>query len=167
MITIGYVVSMAAYNAEMNRRLFAAAGRLTDAERRMDRSAFWRSIHGTLSHLLWADTMWMSRFDGWVAPTRTLSESDQEHPVFREMQDARIEADRRLDLWAETLHVDWLGQDQVWWSGAAKREAKAPRTMLMMHLFNHQTHHRGQVHAMLTAAGQTTGGTDLWLILSP
>ncbi len=68
MITPAYVRTMAAYNAEMNRRLYAAADRLDDAERRADRGAFWSSIHGTLCHLVWGDQMWMSRFAGWPKP---------------------------------------------------------------------------------------------------
>ena len=59
MITPDWVGMMAAYNAEMNRRLYAAAGRLDDAERRRDRGAFWGSIHATLNHLLWGDHWWM------------------------------------------------------------------------------------------------------------
>ncbi len=52
----------------MNRRLYAAAARLCDAERKADRGAFWGSIHGTLTHILWGDTQWMSRFDNWPKP---------------------------------------------------------------------------------------------------
>ena len=52
----------------MNRRLYAAAARLTEAERKADRGAFWQSIHGTLTHILWGDTQWMSRFDAWPKP---------------------------------------------------------------------------------------------------
>src|SRR3954469_7307811 len=59
MITPAYVRLMAQYNAEMNRRLYDAAAQLTDAERKADRGAFWKSIHGTLTHLLWGDTQWM------------------------------------------------------------------------------------------------------------
>jgi len=65
MITATYIRTMAAYNAEMNRRLYCAAARLSDAERRQPRGAFWGSIHGTLTHILWGDQQWMSRFDGW------------------------------------------------------------------------------------------------------
>ena len=68
MITPAYVRLMADYNAEMNRRLYEAAGRLSDAERKADRGAFWHSIHGTLTHLVWGDTQWMSRFDNWPKP---------------------------------------------------------------------------------------------------
>ena len=53
----------------------------------------------------------------------------------------------------------------VWFSGAANREMRAPKGLLVAHFFNHQTHHRGQAHAMLTAAGQETGDTDLFLLI--
>ena len=56
-----FVRTMAAYNAEMNRRIYTAAQRLPERERRLARGAFWGSIHGTLCHLLWGDRMWMSR----------------------------------------------------------------------------------------------------------
>src|SRR5208282_2301747 len=72
-----YIRSMAEYNAEMNRRLYSAAARLPDAERRMPRGAFWGSIHGTLSHILWGDRQWMSRFDNWPKPTTPIKESAQ------------------------------------------------------------------------------------------
>lgn len=62
MIGRDYAVTMARYNAEMNRRVYAAAARLPEAERAAERGVFWKSIQGTLSHILWADTMWLSRF---------------------------------------------------------------------------------------------------------
>ena len=60
MITPDYVRTMAAYNAELNRRVYTAATRLSDAERRADRGAFWKSILGTLAHIYWADRVWLS-----------------------------------------------------------------------------------------------------------
>lgn len=68
MITAAFARTMAAYNAEMNRRVYAAADRLGDDARRAERGAFWGSIHGTLNHLLWADQTWMSRFEGGAKP---------------------------------------------------------------------------------------------------
>ena len=68
LVNPAFVRTMAAYNAEMNRRLYAAAERIPDAARREPRGAFWGSLHGTLCHLLWGDRMWMSRFDGWEKP---------------------------------------------------------------------------------------------------
>ena len=165
MITPAYVAAMTTYNAAMNARLYAASARLSEDARRQDRGAFWTSIHGTLSHLLWADVMWMSRFDGWRPPARRLAESDREYPDFPNLQAERVRADATLTAWAKTLDTAWLEQDQLWHSGAANRDMRMPRALLLMHLFNHQTHHRGQVHAMLTAAGETTGDTDLWLVV--
>ena len=75
MITPGYVRLMAEYNQEMNRRLYAAAARLTDDQRKADRNAFWHSIHGTLCHLVWGDTQWMSRFDAWPKPEVGIKQS--------------------------------------------------------------------------------------------
>ncbi|MEZ5861079.1 MAG: DinB family protein [Geminicoccaceae bacterium] len=63
--------------------------------------------------------------------------------------------------WARGLDPGWLAGELSWHSGAIGREVTRPRALLVAHLFNHQTHHRGQVHAMLTAAGAKTGPTDL------
>lgn len=160
-----FVRTMAAYNAEMNRRFFAAAGRLSDEERRRARGAFWGSIHGTLAHLLWADGMWMSRFAGWPKPAVGIKDSARLVEDFEELRAARIATDERMSAWAADVDEAWLAQDQTWFSGAANRELRMPRGLLIAHFFNHQTHHRGQVHAMLTAAGQDTGDTDLFLVI--
>ena len=165
MITTDYVRSMAAYNAEMNRRLYAAAGRLPDETRRADRGAFWGSIHGTLSHLVWADQMWMSRFDNWPKPDVAVPESARYVADFATMQTRRIDIDTRMQTWADALDPDWLAGDLHWYSGAAGRDMHDTRARLVVHLFNHQTHHRGQAHALITAAGEKTGDTDIWLVI--
>nr|WP_210302031.1 DinB family protein [Methylobacterium brachythecii] len=157
---------MAAYNAVLNTKTYTAAARLSDGERRADRGAFWHSIQGTLNHLLWADRMWMSRIDGWKAPNEGLAESGGLHEDFATLAAERTRIDTDLAAWAARLDPTWLGSAMTWFSGAAGREMTAPRALIVMHLFNHQTHHRGQVHAMLTAAGQRVGDTDLPLVLS-
>ncbi len=165
MITSSYVRTMAAYNAEMNRRLYAAANRLSDPERRADRGAFWHSIHGTLVHLLWGDFQWMSRFDGWPRPTTPIKESDRFVEEYAELCSKREQADSDITRWAATVDDAWLNTDLTWFSGAAQREISAPKRFLVPHFFNHQTHHRGQAHALLTAAGEKTDDTDLFLVL--
>jgi uncharacterized damage-inducible protein DinB len=165
MITATYVHTMAAYNAEMNRRLYGAAARLSDAERRAPRGAFWGSIQGTLTHILWGDRQWMSRFDDWEKPTTPIKESAQMIDDFASLAAAREQADASITRWAHKIDDAWLDQDLVWFSGAANREMHAPKRLLVAHFFNHQTHHRGQAHAMLTAAGQETGDTDLFLLI--
>jgi uncharacterized damage-inducible protein DinB len=163
MITPAWVRMMAGYNAEMNRRLYAAAGRLEDAERRRERGAFFGSIDATLNHLLWADAMWMSRFAGWPKPP-DMKAGLNWHADFAALAAARVALDTRLIGWAEALDPAWLDDDLSWFSGAIRQDMTRPRTVLVAHMFNHQTHHRGQVHAMLTAAGERTGDTDLWLL---
>jgi uncharacterized damage-inducible protein DinB len=165
MITPDYVRLMAAYNNEMNRRLYAAAANLTDDERRADRGAFWQSIHGSLVHLLWGDCQWMSRFDGWEKSGVPIKQSVAMIEDFDELRARRIKADADIEAWAARVDDAWLAQDLVWFSGAAQREMRRSKSKLLVHFFNHQTHHRGQVHAMLTACGQDTGDTDLFLVV--
>jgi uncharacterized damage-inducible protein DinB len=160
-----FVRTMAAYNAEMNRRLYAAAGRLSDAERRQARGAFWGSIHGTLCHLLWGDQAWMSRFDNWPKPAVPQKESAGLVEDFAELARLRIDADDRISEWAQRVDEAWLATDLVWFSQSAQREMRNPRGFLVAHFFNHQTHHRGQAHALITAAGEQTGDTDLFLVV--
>ena len=165
LITPAFVRTMAAYNAEMNQRLYGAAERLPDTARRLPRGAFWGSIHGTLCHLLWGDQMWMSRFDGWPKPTVVQKDSAALIAGFDELRQARIEADDKIYTWAERVTPQWLAEEMVWLSASANRELRQPRSLLVTHFFNHQTHHRGQAHAMITAAGEKTGDTDLFLVI--
>lgn len=167
MITPAYVRTMAAYNTEMNRRLYAAADRLSDAERRVDRGAFWKSIHGTLCHLVWGDQTWMSRFAGWPKPTVQQRDSAAMIKDWAELRAIRAQADAAIEAWAAGLAAPWLAGDLEWFSGSAQRQVRAPRSFLIMHFFNHQTHHRGQAHALVTATGQATGDTDLMLVVRP
>ncbi|MBV9332108.1 MAG: damage-inducible protein DinB [Alphaproteobacteria bacterium] len=158
---------MARYNAKMNERLYDSAARLSDEERRRDRGAFWDSIHGTFNHLLWADRMWMSRFDPehWQKPPVAQKESASLIEDFGELALARKQADAEIERWASGVGDEWLAGNITWVSGSVGREITAPAAFLVTHFFNHQTHHRGQAHAMITAAGEETGDTDLFLVL--
>jgi len=165
LVTPAFVRTMAAYNAEMNRRIYAAAERLRESARRQERGAFWGSIHGTLCHLVWGDRMWMSRFDGWDKPAISQKQSATLIADFEELHRARVDADQRISHWAARVTDAWLAEDQVWFSASVQREMSQPRSLLVTHFFNHQTHHRGQAHAMITAAGEQTGDTDLFLLV--
>jgi uncharacterized damage-inducible protein DinB len=167
MITPAYVRTMAAYNSEMNRRIYAAADRLSDAERRADRGAFWKSIHGTLSHLVWGDRNWMSRLAAWPKPPVPLRESAGMIEGWAALREARLETDAGIEAWAAGVDEAFIGGELEWFSGAMQRDIRAPRAFVLMHLFNHQTHHRGQVHALITAGGQDTGDTDLIALVRP
>src|SRR5690242_12296800 len=142
MITPAYVRTMAAYNAEMNRRLYRAAARLSDTERRQPRGAFWGSIHGTLNHLLWGDQQWMSRFDNWPRPEIPIKQSAGLIDDFATLSSAREEADAKISSWAAKVDETGMAEDLVWFSGAANREIRAPKGFLISHFFNHQTQDR-------------------------
>ncbi|MDD9966325.1 MAG: DinB family protein, partial [Myxococcales bacterium] len=143
MIETGYVRTMAAYNRWQNDHLFGIADGLDDAARRLERGAFFGSIHGTLNHILWADQVWMSRFtDGPMPPAKTPAESTGQHGEWQALRDARAAMDGELEAWAAKLDPAWLRADYRWFSGSQQREVSRPRSLLVAHMFNHQTHHR-------------------------
>lgn len=156
----------AAYNAEMNRRLVRAAATLDDAARRADGGAFFGSIQGTLNHLLWADRLWMHRFAGWERPPGGIRDSAALVAEWAGYVAARAADDAAIEAWAAALTEADLAGDLAWFSGAAQQEMRRPRWLLVAHMFNHQTHHRGQAHALLTRAGAKVEATDLpWAIV--
>lgn len=164
MIDSGFVRLMARYNAWQNRNLYETAATIGDAARRADRGAFFGSIHGTFSHLLWGDTMWMSRFDGWDKPGCGISESAGWVPDWDDLRARRDEADAAIRDWAGRVSDAALAGELRWYSGVLQRDVEKPYALCVTHFFNHQTHHRGQVHAMLTAAGARPGDTDLFIM---
>jgi uncharacterized damage-inducible protein DinB len=165
MIDASYVRTMAAYNAAMNQRLYEAASRLGDEERRAERGVFWGSIHGTLGHILWADRMQMSRFAGWPKPEVPLRDSGRIVGSFEDLSRARVAMDEAIVQWAATLDPRWFDGELTWYSAAIDRTVTCDKGLLIAHLFNHQTHHRGQVHALITRAGGTVADTDLWIVV--
>jgi len=166
LVTPTYVRTMSKYNRIMNERLDESASRLSDEARRMERGAFWGSIHGTFNHLLWADRMWMSRFapNAWRKPEVGQRQSATLIADFSELARARREADAMIEGWAVKVSEDNLARDLTWFSGSTGSEMSMPTSFLVVHFFNHQTHHRGQAHALITAAGEKTGDTDLFLV---
>lgn len=156
--------TMAAYNSEMNRRIYRAADELCEEERRAHGGAFFGSIHRTLSHLLWADVNWMSRFDGWEKPGGGVAGSPDFAPEWEALRDARAATDGAIEAWASQLTAEEMARDFTWFSGNSQAEITRPLWLLVAHMFNHQTHHRGQVHALLTRAGVRPEDTDLpWI----
>ena len=164
MIDSGYVQRLARYNRWQNENLYGVADTLSDAERRRERGAFFGSIHGTLSHLLWADRIWMSRFAGTPRPAGGIPESVSLYGDWGELKRERAAFDGVIVDWAERLDDDAVAGDLTWFSNAVNAEVSRPRWLLLTHMFNHQTHHRGQVHCMLTQAGGKPGDTDLFIM---
>ncbi len=164
MIDVSYVQVMARYNRWQNRSIFGAADTLDDAARRKDCGAFWGSIHGTLSHLMWGDMIWMHRFDGWDKPPVPFQEAITMHETWQAFAEARGVFDEKLIAWAADMDPTFLQGGLQFYSGVLDREVSRPTAPCVVHFFNHQTHHRGQVHALLTAAGAKPDDTDLFLM---
>jgi uncharacterized damage-inducible protein DinB len=160
-ISPDYVRLMARYNRWQNESLYGEAERLSDEARRLERGAFFGSIHGTLSHLLWGDGMWLHRFAGTPKLEGGIKDSPGHFADWNDLAAKRKVMDEVIISWAEALGHDWLAGDLTWFSGGQGRNVTKAKWLLVTHFFNHQTHHRGQVHAMLTAAGGRPDDTDL------
>ncbi len=167
MVDPAFVQTMARYNAWQNRSLMAAADGLTDEARKLDRGAFFKSIHGTFNHILWGDEIWLSRLAGSEKPSVGGRDSAVYFEGWAPFCARRRQRDQFILDWAQTVTADWLRDTVIWYSGAAGREMGRPRAFVIAHFFNHQTHHRGQIHAMLTAAGAKPDDTDLFLVDEP
>jgi len=161
MIDRAYVQRMARYNRWQNENLYGVADRLSAEERQQESGAFFGSIHKTLSHLLWGDRMWMSRFAGFAKPEVGIPGSVTLYPDWEVLKAERAGFDGKILDWADTVDGGWLAANQTFFSAATGREWTRPRWVLVTHMFNHQTHHRGQVHCMLTQAGGKPSDTDL------
>lgn len=155
------VLMLARYNAWQNRSMKAALEPLPAATVQQNLGAHFGSMLATVNHLLWADRMWMSRLAGWPAPGGGIAQSTEMTPTLPAWGAERFRLDGRLILWAEGLRAVSLRGDLRWYSGATGRDQVKPVAQCVLHMFNHQAHHRGQVHAMLTAAGGAGWTTDL------
>jgi uncharacterized damage-inducible protein DinB len=161
---VAHFQMMALYNRIANQRLYDCCTQLSDAERKKNRQAFFKSIHGTLNHIMVGDRNWMTRFEGGVASSAHLDAILYED--FDELRAARIREDERIERFAAGLSETFLDGEIAYVSneGESFRRLAA---MLLAHLFNHQTHHRGQVHAMLSQAGIATPVLDLPRVIEP
>jgi len=141
---------MARYNAWANARLYAMARALSDEQYRRNVGAFFGSLHGTLNHLLVTDRIWMRRFTGEGDHPATLNAILFED--FPSLEDARKAEDARIIRYGEGLSAEKFGEhlDYSTTKGVPQRNRL---DALLAHLFNHQTHHRGQAHTILTVLG--------------
>lgn len=165
MITPEYCRTMARYNAWQNRQYADCLTDMPFADLTRDRGAFFGSILGTLSHLIWADRAWMARFDPSVdSPAGGIAESISLCPTLGAWSAERHHLDGKIRHWAEALRAIDLSGDLTWQSASTGGEMRAPLAACIAHMFNHQTHHRGQIHAMMTAAGLPAPVSDLFLL---
>ncbi len=168
MITGAYAREMSRYNQWQNSQLAEFLQALTSEELTRERGAFFGSILGTANHLLWGDWIWMSRFDKGPGPESNIHrkgggihESVYLCPDLASWLSLRKTVDIRIADWANTLGDDLITGPFTWYSAAKEGDITLPYAQCIMHFFNHQTHHRGQLHKMLTETGSEAPVSDL------
>jgi uncharacterized damage-inducible protein DinB len=154
---------LAGYNAWANRRLYDAAAKLPEADYRAERGAFFGSVHRTLNHVLVGDRIWMNRFtkDG-----PTYSRLD-EIPCgdLASLRGEREAEDKRIIRYIDSLDDSALAAKFSYRTIASPIDMTQPLAPALIHFFNHQTHHRGQVHGLLTSLAGRDAAPSLDLIL--
>lgn len=147
------------YNAWANVRLYDAAARLDETQYKADRGAFFKSVHGTLNHLLVTDRIWMKRFAGeGDAPDRLDAILFE---TFEALRAARVAEDARIAAYADGLNETRIAGTISYRRVSRPEQFVQQLAPALAHWFNHQTHHRGQTHALLTGLGQPSIELDL------
>jgi uncharacterized damage-inducible protein DinB len=168
-----HIRMMAEYNEWMNTRLYEAASTLPPADVLADKGAFFGSLYGTLNHILLADLMWLKRLSNHPANHPALASIrampapttyDEREGDFAQLRERRAALDNTIREWAGQLAEADLGH-VVRYNNVKGVPFSRPFAPLLMHFFNHQTHHRGQATALLTQAGIDMGSTDLLMLI--
>ena len=149
----------AAYNRWANGRLYAAAEYLTEEELGRNMGAFFGSALGTLNHILVGDRIWMKRFTGEGDVPASLEALL--YPTLSPLRAAREAEDERIMSWVEGLSDKDLAGRFTYMTVTDMRTVSQRLAPALAHLFNHQTHHRGQLHMILTALGRPSLVLDL------
>lgn len=160
----GIWAQYALYNRLANETLYEACAALSDEARRRDLGAFFGSVHGTLNHLLLGDRIWMTRFEGGSHPSTNLGAILFE--TFDALRAARATMDRRIEAFFAALPADFAERNLRYLNNSGF-DTIDPASVILPHFFNHQTHHRAQVHTMLSQLGQDPPVLDLHRVLRP
>jgi uncharacterized damage-inducible protein DinB len=150
---------LAGYNEWANRRLYDAAAGLSDADYGADHGAFFGSVHGTLNHLLVGDLVWMYHFTGkGPSPTRL---DEILYDDFAGLRAAREAEDARILAYVASLAPSDLDGTIRYRTISNPADIEQELKLALLHVFNHQTHHRGQVHCLLTRITDAAPSLDL------
>jgi len=150
---------MADHNRWMNEKLYAVCAYIPDEARKRDLGAFFRSIHGTLNHLLLVDRLWFGRMTSNPFPVQTL---DQElYADFDTLKRERADTDVVMAGFIAELQPARLAETVTYISFVKKESVTLPLGLILTHLFHHQTHHRGQVTTLISQLGYDFGETDM------
>jgi uncharacterized damage-inducible protein DinB len=158
-----YFSMFALYNRWANERLYETAGRLADEDYRRERGAFFGSLHRTLNHLVVTDRIWMRRFTG-EGPVHTRLDEVPYDDLYT-LRAARLEEDERIIAWIDSLEEDEFAGPFTYRTIVQPRDVTQQITPALAHFFNHQTHHRGQAHCLVTEIAGNAAAPSLDLIL--
>jgi len=154
-----YFQRMARYNQWANARLYNACADLSDAERKRPRKAFFGSIHGTLNHIMVGDRIWLSRIVPWDAPLVVPLDSE----LYADFAELRREREKQ-DVYIID-YVNGLDEGKIAGDVSYATTSGSPNVMklglILQHFFNHQTHHRGQAHGLLSQTDVAPPPLDL------
>ncbi|MBV9470628.1 MAG: damage-inducible protein DinB [Abitibacteriaceae bacterium] len=165
MQNLNYFKTMCQYNEWMNEKLYTVCNTIPDEVRKRDLGAFFHSMHGTLNHLLLADRLWLGRFTG--KPFAASSLDQELYSDFAELWRERRITDAHMREWLDTLSDSDLTATFRFTSMVNPTEREFPFWFCLMHCFNHQTHHRGQLTTLLEQTGYDSGVTDLLMMNKP
>src|SRR5215831_5662695 len=161
---IEHVRMLARYNRIANERLYDVCAHLSQTEYHRTREGSFGSIHGLLNHILLGDRIWMTRFKGGGGTTPPL------HSVlfqtFPELRSARIEEDRNIQTFFASIDPTFL-QTPLRYRNSQGKDYADVAELAVLHFFNHQTHHRGQVHVMISQTRIPPPSLDLHRALNP
>ncbi|MEO8890458.1 MAG: DinB family protein, partial [Coleofasciculaceae cyanobacterium] len=165
---------MAQYNHWMNQSLYAAAAQLSEAQLQEDKQAFFSSIFGTLNHIIVADIIWLKRFAKHPAnhlslePIRLLESPKALSQIYynslEELQPQRLKLDKIIVKWCDELTESDISYPLPYNRMNGEANIKVLES-LIIHFFNHQTHHRGQLTTLLSQEGIDVGVTDLLMLI--
>ena len=157
-----YYCLIAEYNRWMNQKLYSVCADISDEKRKADLGAFFRSILGTLNHILWADKIWLRRFTGEPFLVGKMGEDIYED--FETLRIDREELDKFIYDWTRNLRQEWLTGPYEFTSVQDGKTRRGSAWVFVTQLFNHQTRHRGQVTTLIKQLGYEPGVTDIpWL----
>jgi len=157
-----YFQRLSQYNYWMNEKIYLVCESMPDAVRRQDKGAFFNSIHGTLNHILLADKLWLSRFQNYTFEIESLRQ--ELIAEFNLLWQERQKTDREIQNYIDSLTEEKLAEYLTFTSRSQQRKFTFPLSHLLLHFFNHQTHHRGQITTLISQFGKDFGVTDLlWL----
>ena len=153
-----YFRTLSRYNAWANRRLYQACEALSETDYMRERPSFFGSLHATLNHILVADRIWIARIEGQTPPNLKLDQILYGDLIGLKV--ARVAEDEHIRIVVAGITEERLDRPLEYRNSRGDR-FETPLRLVLGHFFNHQTHHRGQAHGLLSQTGAPPPVLDL------